>query len=311
MTHRAARTAAARRSGVLETVAMDAATAELLDLLNLQSAGQGVYLGAPSPDARNRVFGGQVLAQALAAASFTAPDWACHSLHAYFLRPGKPGRPIEYEVAAMRDGNTFATRKVVAVQRDEVNLELVASFERDEAGADYQLAMPEVPSPESFPDEDERTAAMLESAPPELREHMQRRRPIEMIRVDARDFRDRTPTAAPVRTWMRVRSPLMDDPNLHRCALAYASDMGALEPSLRATGAGFGDSTMQVASLDHALWFHRAFRFDDWLLFAFEPVSVAGGRGLSRGCVWSRDGRLIASIAQEGVMRKRDELAAL
>jgi acyl-CoA thioesterase-2 len=303
---------------------MDAATAELLDLLNLQSAGQGVYLGAPSPDARMRVFGGQVLAQALAAASFTAPQWPCHSLHAYFLRPGKPGRPIEYEVAAMRDGNTFATRKVAAVQRDELNLELVASFvdaapalrggasaEREESGAEYQVAMPDVPAPESFPGEDERTAALLASAPPELHEHMQRKRPVELIRIDARDFRDRTPSSAPVRTWMRVRSPLMDDPNLHRCALAYASDMGALEPSLRAIGGAFGDSAMQVASLDHALWFHRPFRFDDWLLFAFEPVSVAGGRGLSRGCVWSRDGQLVASIAQEGVMRKRDELAAL
>jgi acyl-CoA thioesterase II len=294
---------------VLETVAMDDATAELLDLLNLQSAGQGVYLGAPSKDGRMRVFGGQVLAQALAAASFTAPEWPCHSLHAYFLRPGKPGRPIEYEVAAMRDGQSFATRKVVAVQRDEVNLELVASFEREEAGGEFQLAMPEVPAPESFPSEDERTLALLQTAPPALHESMQRKRPIELIRVDARDYRDRTPTSAPVRTWMRVRSPLMDDPNLHRCALAYASDMGALEPSLRAIGAGFGDGAMQVASLDHALWFHRPFRFDDWLLFAFEPVSVAAGRGLSRGGVWGRDGKLVASITQEGVMRKRDELA--
>jgi acyl-CoA thioesterase II len=290
---------------------VDPATAELLDLLNLQSTGQGVYLGAPAGDGRARVFGGHVLAQALAAASFTAPEWPCHSLHAYFLRPGKPGRPIEYEVAAMRDGQSFATRKVVAVQRDEVNLELVASFERGQQGPEFQPEMPEVPAPESFPGEEERTTALQQSAPPELHEYLQRKRPIEQIRVGARDYLDRTPSAEPVRTWMRVRGALMDDPNLHRCALAYASDMGALEPSLRTIGAGFGDSSMQVASLDHALWFHRPFRFDEWLLFAFEPMSVAAGRGLSRGSVWSRDGQLVASIAQEGVMRQRDELAPL
>lgn len=291
---------------------MDTATAELLELLDLQTVGQGVFAGAPAPDGRARVFGGQVLAQALAAACFTAPEgWACHSLHAYFLRPGKPGRPIDYEVAAMRDGQSFATRKVVAVQRDEVNLELIASFERDGGGAAYQGAMPEVPPPESYPEEDERTAKLLETAPPEYREYLARKRPIESIRVDARDFSDRSPSAAPIRTWMRVRSPLMDDPNLHRCALAYASDLGALEPSLRAIGAGFGDGAMQVASLDHALWLHRPFRFDDWLLFVFEPVSVAAGRGLSRGSVWSRDGQLVASLAQEGVMRARDEVATL
>jgi acyl-CoA thioesterase II len=286
---------------------VDPATGELLELLDLKSVAQGVFSGPPSADTRNRVFGGQVLAQALAAASFTAPEgWPCHSLHAYFVRPGKPGRPIDYEVMAMRDGQNFATRKVVAVQRDEVNLELIASFDRDEPGASWQGAMPDTPPPESFPGEDERMTQMMEKAPPELREYMSRKRPIEGIRVDMRDFTDRTPWAGPTRTWMRVRSRLMDDPNLHRCALAYASDMGALEPSLRAIGGGFGDSALQVASLDHALWFHRPFRFDEWVLFVFEPVSVSGGRGLSRGSVWSRDGQLVASIAQEGVMRARE-----
>ena len=286
-------------------------TAELLGLLDLRNVDKGIFSGAPAQDPRARVFGGHVLAQALAAACFTAPEgWPCHSLHAYFLRPGKPGRPIDYEVAAMRDGSSFATRKVVAVQRDEVNLELIASFQQDEPAPEHQPTMPETPPPESFPGEEERTAQMLEMAPPALREQVARRRPVEMIRVEPRSFTDRAPVVAPIRTWMRTRSPLMDDPNLHRCALAYASDMGAIEPALRAIGANFGDGAMQVASLDHALWFHRPFRFDDWLLFVFEPVSVAGGRGLSRGSVWSRDGRLVASIAQEGVMRTRSETAA-
>ncbi len=284
---------------------------ELLAILDLRTLEKGMFSGPPAEDERSRVFGGHVLAQALAAACFTAPpDWPCHSLHAYFLRPGKPGRPIDYEVMAMRDGSSFSTRKVVAVQRDEVNLEMIASFERDEGGAEHQEPMPDTPLPETFPPEAERLARMLEGAPPELREQMQRKRPIEGIRVDARDFRDRTPSAGPIRTWMRVRGTLMDDPNLHRAALTYASDMGMLEPSLRAIGTSFGDPSLQVASLDHAVWFHRPFRFDDWLLFVFETSSVAAGRGLSRGRVYARDGRLVASIAQEGVMRKREALAA-
>jgi acyl-CoA thioesterase-2 len=211
----------------------------------------------------------------------------------------------------MRDGQAFATRKVMAVQRDEPTLELIASFDRGDLGAEHSIAMPDVPAPETFPDEDTRIAQALESAPPEFREMLARKRPIEAIRVDARSFGDRTPTTAPTRTWMRTRGRLFDDPNLHRCALAYASDMGALEPSMRAIGASFGDSGMQVASLDHALWFHRPFRFDEWLLFVFESVSVAAGRGMNRGWVFSRDGKLVASIAQEGVMRKREENAAL
>jgi acyl-CoA thioesterase-2 len=285
--------------------------AELLELLDLQTVGPGQFAGPPERDSRTRVFGGHVLGQALAAACFTVDGRVCHSLHAYFLRPGKPGRPIEYEVQAMRDGQAFAMRKVVAVQRDEPTLELIASFDRGDLGPEHGIAMPDVPGPETFPDEDTRIAQAIEGAPAEMREMLARKRPIEAIRVDARSFFDRTPTTAPTRTWMRTRGRLLDDPNLHRCALAYASDMGALEPSMRAIGAGFGDSGMQVASLDHALWFHRPFRFDDWLLFVFESVSVAAGRGMNRGSVWSRDGQLVASIAQEGVMRKRDENAAL
>jgi acyl-CoA thioesterase-2 len=289
----------------------DEALQELLELLDLQDAGQGVFVGPPARGGATRVFGGQLLAQALAAASFTAPpDWPCHSLHAYFVRPGKPGRPIDYEVLAMRDGQRFTTRKVVAVQRDEVALELLASFEELEPGPEHQLPAPEAPAPESFPPESERTAKLLEKATPEQREYLQRRMPIEIIRVDARALDDNSKQVGPVRTWMRVRGRLQDDPNLHRCALAYASDLGALEPSMRAVGASFGDKDMQVASLDHALWFHRPFRADEWLLFSCESVSVAGGRGLNRATIHDRDGRLVASLTQEGVMRVRDVLAA-
>jgi len=281
----------------------------MLELLELQRAAQGVFTGPPAPESRTRVFGGQVLAQALAAACFSVDGVPCHSLHAYFLRPGKPARPIDYEVQAMRDGQSFAARKVIAVQRDEVVLELVASFAHDEPGPEHQSAMPEVPPPEAFPAEDVRLEGLLAQAPPALHEMIRQKRPIESIRVDSRDMFTEAKVAMHTQTWMRTRGALLGDPNLHRCALAYASDLGALEPSVRAIGASFGDSDTQVASLDHALWFHRPFRFDDWLLFDFESVSVAGGRGLSRGAVYDRSGTLVASIAQEGVMRKRSDRA--
>ena len=278
----------------------------LLDLLNLHEADKGLWVGPPSTDGWNRVFGGQVLAQALAAACFTVEGRPVHSLHGYFLRPGKPGRPIEYEVSAVRDGQSFAARNVVGVQRDEVNFLLVASFQTEEGGAEFQDPMPDVPAPDTFPSEDERLEEMLKKAPPEAAEHMKRKRPIESIRIGPQRFDMTEKHVGPIHTWMKAREELVDDPNLHRCVASYASDFGAIEPCMRAIGAGFGDQAMQVASLDHAMWFHRPFRADDWLLYTFEAISVAGDRGLARGTVHDREGRLVASIAQEGVMRKRD-----
>ncbi|MGD8863563.1 MAG: thioesterase family protein [Myxococcales bacterium] len=286
---------------------MDASD-DLLQLLDLEDVSEGVFLGPPSSDGWTRVFGGQIIAQALAAACFTVEDWPVHSLHAYFLRPGKPGRPIQYEVSGMRDGSSFVTRNVVGVQRDELTFHLVASFQQPEQAPDFQHPMPEVPTPESFPSEDERIEAMLEQmkdAPEELRERVRQKRPVEFIRAAGGMGSDTAPTE-PTRTWVRARGELLDDPNLHRCVLAYASDMGAIEPCMRAMGASFGDVDMQVASLDHALWFHRPFRADEWLLLSFEAVSVSEGRGLARGSVHDRQGRLVASIAQEGVMRRRN-----
>ena len=170
--------------------------------------------------------------------------------------------------------------------------------------------MPHTEPPESFASEAEREAQALLAAPPHLHEMVRRRWPMEVIRVDPRDFGDHTPDSTPVRVWMRMRGKLLDDENLHRCALAYASDLGALEPSMRSIGAAFSDD-LQVASLDHAVWFHRPFRFDDWLLFVFDSASVAAGRGFNRGSVFSRDGVLVASIAQECLMRKRSAQATL
>jgi acyl-CoA thioesterase-2 len=300
---------------------MESALPSLLEVLDLDRVDQGVYVGRPSEDGRNRVFGGHTIAQALAAACFSVEDMPCHSMHAYFVRPGLPGRPTQYEVSAIRDGNSFATRQVVAVQRDEVVLTLSASFHRStesEAGFSYSAAPPVAPSPESFPDEAARTERLLQSLPPDLHDRVRRTMPVEAIRVD--DFAPLPPPehdpesfqrTRPSRVWMRARADaaLPDDINFHRCALAYASDAGALEPSLRAVGASFGDNGLQVASLDHALWFHRPLRFDDWLLFTFESSVVAEGRALSRGSVFDRKGVLVASIAQEGVLRRRSERA--
>jgi acyl-CoA thioesterase-2 len=286
---------------------MDDSVAELLEQLDVQSQGQGVFIGAPGSDPFPRVYGGQLLGQSLAAASFTAPpDWPCHSLHAYFVRPGKPGRPIEYEVAAMRDGQRFATRKVVAVQRGEVVFELIASFEQDEPGPESQRSMPDVPPPESFPPEAERVAEQLARTPEEFRSYVERKHAIEHIEIDRRAVDDRTPSRGPVHHWVRVREALPNDPILHRCVLAYASDSVALVSSLRAMGGDHFDPGLQIASLDHAIWFHRPIRMDDWFLYTFENISVSGGRGLSLGTIHSRAGQLVASVTQEGLMRKRD-----
>lgn len=285
---------------------MNAAVAALLELMELESQGQGVFVGPPAQDGRSRVFGGQLLGQALAAASFTTePEWLCHSLHAYFLRPGKPGRPIEYEVASMRDGQLMATRKVTALQRGEVIFDLTASFERDIGGPEHQEPMPEVPAPETFPAEDARMAQRLTQLPPERRGMFEQEFPIEFIWPDEHGWVPPAASSATFCAWMRVRDRVPDDPKLHQALLAFASDMGALKPALRSVGLSHVNDQLLIASLDHALWFHRPFRVDEWLLFTFSPVSVASGRGLSRGVVHTRDGRHIASLAQEAIMRPR------
>lgn len=289
---------------------MGDAGGDILELLELERVDQGVFMGRPSDDGRSRVFGGHTVAQALAAACFSIDGLTCHSLHAYFVRPGLPGRPTQYEVLAVRDGSAFAIRQVVAVQRDEVVLHLTASFHEPSDGPfAHSAAMPSTAAPDTFPPEGERTARLLEIVPPELRDMVRRTWPFEQIRVN--DFEPASDAelhrTRPSRMWVRARTrELPSDPNLHCCALAYASDAGPLEPCMRAVGASFGDGTLQVASLDHAVWFHRPLRFDDWLLFTHESPSVAGGRAFSRGSVYDpKTSTLVASIAQEGVLRAR------
>jgi acyl-CoA thioesterase-2 len=282
---------------------------DILQLLDLERVEQGVFMGRPSEDGRSRVFGGHTIAQALAAACFSVEGVVCNSMHAYFVRPGIPGRPTHYEVSAMRDGSSFATRQVIAVQRDEVVLHMVASFHAPTPSPfDHAIAMPAVPAPETFPGADERIERLLAVLPPEAHEHVKRQMPFEFIRVNDFDP-EADPELArtrPNRQWLRLRSTeLPNDDNFHCCALAYASDAGPLEPCARAVGAAFADSSLQIASLDHAVWFHRPLRFDDWMLFVYDSPSVAGARAFGRGSVFTRKGELVASIAQEGVLRQR------
>jgi acyl-CoA thioesterase-2 len=210
-------------------------------------------------------------------------------------------------VTSVRDGQNYAIRSVAAVQRDELVFQLTASFGPDHAGPEYQPPPPAAPPPESFPPEPERMAKLLEKADSQRRA-MLAHSPIEGIQIDAWDFENPKPQHAPTRSWMRLRKPIPSDPVLQRCVLAYCSDMGLLGASVMAIGGKFMDPEMQIASLDHSIWFHRPFTWDDWLLFVYESLSVADGRGLSRGSVYTRDGKLVASLAQEGIMRKRNIL---
>lgn len=277
----------------------------LLELLDLQGQGQGVFTGAPAPDGRERtrMFGGQLIAQALAAASFTVPqDQVCHSLHAYFVRPGQAGRATDFEVANMRDGESSCLRKVMAVQRDELVCELTASFSAAAVGREYQRTMPNVTAPEELLRIAQERAAELQDAPPE-EQRLVKYGPLEILPVQPVE------TAPQLRTWVRVAGPLPGDPSLHACALGYASDIGAVHPSMRAVGVNVRDPDWQIASLDHAVWIHRPFRADEWLLFVLDCSSVSAGRGLNHGAVYTQAGALVASLTQEALLRPRDVLA--
>lgn len=281
----------------------------LLEILDLQNMGQGVYTGAPAPDGRQRtrMYGGQLIAQALAAGSFTTPrELQCQSLHAYFVRPGQASRPTEFEVANVRDGRSSALRKVMAVQRDELICELTASFSSLPAEAqihDFQVAMPDVPTAEHLYRE---AQAKLEEdrALDPLHRRLIHYGPLQLMPAHASLGGTR------LMTWIRVKDTLVTDPHLHACALAYVSDLGAVHASMYAIGAQVNDPQWQVASLDHAVWFHRPFRADEWLLFAFDCTTVAAERGLNHGRVFSQRGELVASITQEALLRLRDPAQA-
>jgi acyl-CoA thioesterase-2 len=282
----------------------DTALARLLALLDLEKIEENIFRALSPPEPVQRVFGGQVLAQALVAATRTVDaQRPCHSFHAYFLRPGDPKVPILYEVDRSRDGGSFTARRVVAIQHGVQIFNLAASFQRTESGFEHQSQMPVVPEPESL--EDDQQVLLRDSAlPPEMRQWVARERPFETRSVLGRGLGDR-PARAPVdHIWLKTRGALPDDADTHRALLAFVSDMSLLDTALLPHGKSIF-SNVQVASLDHAMWFHRPFRADDWLLYVQDSPSASGARGFNRGAIYRRDGTLVASVAQEGLIRPR------
>ena len=274
---------------------------QLVDLLDLEAIEVNIFRGRSPDESRQRVFGGQVAGQALVAAGRTVPeDRHVHSLHAYFLRPGDPTVPIIYEVDQIRDGRSFTTRRVVAVQHGKAIFNLSASFQVQEGGIDHQGEMPEAPDPESLPTMGER----LEAAGIPMDAFWSRPRPIDVRHCEEPAWlaRDGEPRAEQM-VWMRADGTLTDDPLLHVCLVTYASDMTLLDSVLMAHGLSWQSGRINGASLDHAMWFHRPFRADDWLLYVQQSPTSSGARGLARGDLWTRDGRHVVSVVQEGLLR--------
>ena len=275
----------------------------LIEILDLEELEVNIFRGRSPQENRQRVFGGQVAGQALVAAGRTVARGMTHSLHAYFLRPGDPTKPILYEVDRIRDGRTFTTRRVVAIQHGNAIFNLAASFQPDEVGPEHQIEMPEAPDPDSLPGLEERIAGMRDNLPREVLEWLTRDRPIEVRPVVAGN--PWRPTKRPPRqlVWIRASRRLPDDPLLHQCVVVYASDLTLLDTATLPHAIAWNDSGYVMASLDHAMWFHRSFRADEWLLYAQESPAAHGARGFTMGHLFTRDGRLVVSVAQEGLIR--------
>lgn len=277
---------------------------DVINLLDLEEIEQNHYRATSPSDGWQRVYGGQVLGQALVAASRTVPDdRPAHSLHGYFLRAGDTEAPILYKVDRIRDGRSFTTRNVVAIQHGRAIFSMSISFQLIEEGLSHQAQMPEVPMPEELRDERELRADQAEQLPAEFRESFLRDRPIDFRPIDPQDLLQPRKRPPQQYCWMKIRDPLPEDPQLHQCVLAYLSDWSLLDTSTYPHGLSFLNDQLQMASLDHAMWFHRPFRADDWLLYAQDSPSASGSRGLNRGQIFSRNGDLVASAAQEGLMR--------
>lgn len=281
---------------------------KLLDLLDLEVIEHNIYRGRNRDIGTGRIFGGQVLAQALVAARRTVDgDRPAHSMHGYFILEGDLGAPVVYFVDRLRDGRSYCTRRVTAIQHGEAIFNMASSFHRREEGVEHQMAMRDTVGPERLRDELDVIREHAEQIPERKRGVLTQDRVLDIRPVEAEDpFRPerRSPKQ---RYWMKTVSDLPDDPLIHQAVLAYASDYGLLGAALRPHGVTFRDPGVMVASLDHAIWFHRPFRFDEWLLYVVESPSSGAGRGFSRGTFFTRDGTLVASVAQEGVVRIREE----
>ena len=279
------------------------AVENLVETLALEPIEMNLFRGTSPTDGGPRIFGGHVIAQALLAAYETVQDRVCHSIHCYFIRPGDPSAPILYEVDRARDGASFTTRRVIAIQHGKQIFNLAGSFQIPEAGFEHQAVMPHAPDPETLDDGRAQAEALAKTLPAEQARQILRPRPI--------DLRSATPSArgekaAPINNiWMRAKAPVPANAPLHQAILAYASDMALLGTAMRPHGVWWHTPGLQSASLDHAIWFHRPSNFNDWHLYAQDTPSGSGARGFIRGQLFTRDGTLVASVAQEGLIRVR------
>ena len=287
---------------------MASAVQEVLDILDLEPLEVNLFRGR-SPQSRwQRVFGGQVIGQALVAACRTVEDVTArppHSLHAYFLLGGDPKVPIIYEVDRIRDGKSFTTRNVKAIQHGRAIFSMSVSFHLSEPGLTHQVKMPAVPKPDQLPSDEELKDRIYPLLPEPARRYYERERPIEFRPVEFSRYLGEKSENGRFDIWIRATGRLPDEPAIHQCVLAYASDMMLLDAALIPHGRSVFSEDIMAASLDHALWFHRPFRADEWLLYAQDSPSLADLRGFSRGLIFASDGTLVASVAQEGLLRQR------
>jgi acyl-CoA thioesterase-2 len=294
---------------------MSSAVDDLLAILDLEQLEHNLFRGRSPQVGWQRVFGGQVIGQALVAATRTVEDGGAgpgparqpHSMHAYFLLEGDPSVPILYEVERIRDGGSFSTRRVVAIQHGKAIFFTSVSFQAPEEGFTHQFAMPDVPMPEDLPGEKDIVAKYLEHMPGPMKAYFASERPIEVRPVDLSLYMGLSPQPPHRSVWIRAAGTLPDDAGLHHCVLAYASDMTLLDTALVPHGKSIFSKEILAASLDHALWMHRPFRADDWLLYVQDSPFSGNGRGFTRGLIYNRKGELVASVAQEGLIRRRRE----
>jgi acyl-CoA thioesterase-2 len=283
-------------------------TQTLVETLQLERLEVNLFRGVtPDEESRERIYGGQVIAQSLLAAYETVEARVCHSLHCYFIRPGDPNIPIVFDVDRSRDGGSFTTRRVVAIQHGQQIFNLAASFQVAEEGFDHQSEMPKTPSWEGLEDDMVRRKRVMAKAPPEMRAWLERPQPIEMRTVGGHTEASRPAAREPIQQmWFRAKDAIGADPHMHQVIMAYASDMSLLGTSLRPHALDFNRGGLQTASLDHAMWFHRPTDFNQWHLYHQESPSASGGRGFNLGYIYrASDGVLVASCAQEGLMRMR------
>jgi len=276
---------------------------DLLKVMTLERLELDLFRGESRDIGSPQVFGGQVLGQALVAAAATVESRAVHSLHAYFLRRGDCNAPIVYEVDRARDGNHFSTRRVVAIQHGEQIFNMSCSFQTPETGPDHQSSMPAVPAPEQLPDAEFHFRDALPKMPPGIRRLLEKKRPFDFRPVEAPNFLQPEKLPPLRNVWFRAAGALPDDEALHRALLAYVSDYNLLDTATMPHGLSFVSANLVMASIDHAMWFHRPVRVDEWLLYATDSPSASGARGFTRGQIFSADGRLVASTSQEGLIR--------